>query len=306
MISLASGKVLSNLGWADQGAIWVYEPTRRTNERISISPAGCLNLSRHRDGRSVLIDYTWEDRRFVEVHRADSLGIARLRVTIAGDHVDVEGDLAEMEGQRQAFVYDFLAHVGTGRQGLRLVEVRPTGVRVRPLDWFVEGGYDGGYQSVIAVLEMPDGAFLFGVQRSSQLILCDPGDLSVIRRISLAGRSGNPVPFLRAGGSQLCAIDYDTLVLVDPISFEVRDRWLGQAAPAGTQMFLGDVWSQNEHSDLLVARPGSGDVVQLDATSLLVKRRWDTGRQPLEAALVDGGVIARDWKSGDLLVGAPR
>jgi hypothetical protein len=101
-------------------------------------------------------------------------------------------------------------------------------------------------------------------------------------------------------------VDYDTVVRLDPDSFEVRDQWLGQEATAGTQMFLGDVWSQDDRSDLLVARPGSGDVVQLDAASLDVTGRWETGRQPLEAALVDGEVIARDWKSGDLLIGGRR
>jgi hypothetical protein len=70
-------------------------------------------------------------------------------------------------------------------------------------------------------------------------------------------------------------------------------------------MFLGDVWSQ-DRSDLLVARPGPGDVVQLDAASLEVTGRWETGRQRLEAAWVDGEVIARDWKSGDLLIGGRR
>ena len=54
----------------------------------------------------------------------------------------------------------------------------------------------------------------------------------------------------------------------------------------------------------MVARPFRGDVVGIDAATLKIKRSARLGRQPLEVAAVQqGDVVARDWKTGDLLRG---
>jgi hypothetical protein len=52
-----------------------------------------------------------------------------------------------------------------------------------------------------------------------------------------------------------------------------------------------------------IARPQSGDIVAVD-DRLKIRRRARLGRQPQEAVeLANGDVIARDWKTGDLLRG---
>jgi hypothetical protein len=54
----------------------------------------------------------------------------------------------------------------------------------------------------------------------------------------------------------------------------------------------------------VVARPFSADVVGVDVATLKITQSAKLGRQPLElVALPDGEVIARDWKTGDLLRG---
>jgi hypothetical protein len=50
--------------------------------------------------------------------------------------------------------------------------------------------------------------------------------------------------------------------------------------------------------------PFSGDVVGIDAVTLKIKRVVKLGRQPLEVmALPHGEVMARDWKTGEVLHG---
>lgn len=69
-------------------------------------------------------------------------------------------------------------------------------------------------------------------------------------------------------------------------------------------MFVGDLWIPPGEDYVLVPRPGSGDVAVLDPIGLTVSRTVDLGRQPLDAAtLEDGHVVARDWNTGDALVG---
>ena len=54
----------------------------------------------------------------------------------------------------------------------------------------------------------------------------------------------------------------------------------------------------------MVARPFSGDVVGIDAATLKIRRSAKLGREPLELAALPGGeVVARDWKTGDVLHG---
>jgi hypothetical protein len=300
MISNSSGDVLSNLGWVDRGSVWRFRRDTGSVDRIQIGEAGFLSLYSNTAEHTVIVDYRDQARRVVEVRPADLSGDAIARVEIVGDRSLVTGDLALFGPTRHWYIHRFLDD-NARSSGYRLIEIGPEGVEVRPFHWFEDGGYDGVYQSVISVIELPSGELLFGVQRSSDLVLCDPRDLSAIRRVPLANRSGNSTPFLRAGGTELWAIDYDTLVRLDVENLEVQDQWRGQDSPEGTMRFLGSVWSEGDRTPLLVARPGSGDVVEVDADRFSEVQRWHTGRQPLEAALIDGELIARDWKTGDLL-----
>jgi YVTN family beta-propeller protein len=49
-------------------------------------------------------------------------------------------------------------------------------------------------------------------------------------------------------------------------------------------------------------RPGSSDVAVIDPSTLAFAKTIHVGRQPLVAVVLDAGqIIARDWKTGDLL-----
>jgi hypothetical protein len=296
VISIASGDLLSNFGWVDHGRIWSYDHSRRDVRMIEISEADWLDISRGNSSETFVAAYSLGGRYILEAHNADSSGGIVASVEVAGERALFSGDRAAFEGNTL-----FLYRLRNGAMPYGLVEIGPKGVSARPIPWFTDREYDTMYQSVTSVLELPTGELLFGSQRGSALVLCDPIDLRPIRRVPLADRGGNHAPFLRSGGTEVWAVDYDTVVRLDTDTLTVQDTWYGQPATDGTRMFLGDVWCADDRSPLLIARPGSGDVVMIDTDSLRIRQAWRTGRQPFTAALVDGELIARDWKTGDLL-----
>ena len=101
------------------------------------------------------------------------------------------------------------------------------------------------------------------------------------------------------------ARDYDTLVVIGTADWQVLRSARLQNAFTGTQQFIGDFAFAPDQALCAVARPFRGDVVAVDLASLKIKSFAKLGRQPLEAVALPGGkIVARDWKSGDLLLGA--
>jgi hypothetical protein len=181
-----------------------------------------------------------------------------------------------------------------------LVSVTPAGAFVQRLEWY-DSSYDKDSQGVADVIALPDPRYaLISVQRSSTLIVHDLETGKAHQQVTLGAQQGNPRLMLRE--NMVWATDYDTLVQVDARSWRVLGKKNLQRAPAGTGQFIGDC-SFSADGTCCVARPHSGDVVAVD-DSLKIRRRVTVGRQPQEAVeLANGDVIARDWKSGDLLRG---
>lgn len=177
-------------------------------------------------------------------------------------------------------------------------------VELSRLDWFDAGDYDHAYQGVVSAVEVSEsGNILFGVQRSPELVLVDPIAASLVRRIGLADRQGNPRPVLSAFGPTGWAIDYDTVVRFDRATWQVTKAVRLQAAAAGMAMFVGDLWMPYSEEVLVVPRPGSGDVLMLDPVNLENGSTAPLGAQPLVAALLQGGrIVARDWQTGQALM----
>jgi hypothetical protein len=121
----------------------------------------------------------------------------------------------------------------------------------------------------------------------------------------LGGHGGNPRLALRDSGKEVWARDYDTLVVIGTADWQVLRSARLQNAFTGTQQFIGDFAFAPDQALCAVARPFRGDVVAVDLASLKIKSSAKLGRQPLEAVALPGGkIVARDWKSGDLLLGA--
>jgi hypothetical protein len=305
LISDASTRyVVSNMGWVDHGSLWCFDVATGMESVVGLSEAKHLSIGA---GTGV--------ERFSVVHH---FGGGRLLVTAhafreperALASVDVRGWRPVASGDAQAWAGLPRAHIGylnddaTGAAGYFVVRIGGGAATVDRLDWF-NNAYDQMYQSVIAVAEVPEtGESLFGVQRSSDLVLADAVTGVVVRRVALAGRHGNPVPKLRRTAPELWAVDHDTVVRLDRRSWTVTGAFRGQLpGDHGVRMFLGDLWFASDEQLAVVPRPGSGDVLTLDTSSLEVLDQVETGAQPLEALTTPSGdVIARDWKTGRILI----
>ena len=194
----------------------------------------------------------------------------------------------------------YLSDSATGAAGYFVVVIGPEQATLTRLDWFDDPAYDHDYQAVVAVATVPEtNELLFGVVRSSDLVLCAPNSAAVIRLVRLTGNLGNPEPYVRRHAPEVWAMNYDTVVRVDRRHWQVTGDRFG-----GDSLFLGSLGWPPDERHVVVPRPGSGDVLVLDPADLSVRQRIRIGREPLEAVLLPAGqVVARYWKTGDLLLG---
>jgi hypothetical protein len=296
--------LLSSVGWVDRDALWRFDVAAGRYETIPLG-SGARYLSLHSSGSDRFsAAHHFDGARFeVTVRSFSSPGevLARAEIQEAGNKIT--GDASAWKDVPHLYV-EYLAFAPW--KDFVLVKLSPSmgQIQVQRLEWYDER-YDKGYQGVIGVLALPgEDAALISVQRSSRLILHDLQTGTERRSIDLAGRGGNPSLELRNSGKEIWASDYDTLVVVKREDWRVTRRVRLQGAGAGTQQFIGDFSFAPEEDTCAVARPFSGDVVGIDVATLKVKHSARLGRQPLKlAALPRGEVVARDWKTGDLLLG---
>jgi hypothetical protein len=296
---------ISNLGWVDHGGVCIYDVESGRSERIALGDARYLTLR----GAS--------GKHFAAVHHFDGAGLTVTiqsferpaeivgRIQVAGWRAEIDGSRAVWETVPAHFV-GWLKGGADAAGGYCLVTRAGDRAEVTRLDWF-DRTYDWDYQSVVAVEAVPgSGELVFGVARSSRLVVTDAATPQVVKRqVDLAGRFGNPVPHIREHARELWAVDYDTVVRVDYGRWTVTGTSRLQRGLTGTQMFVGDAWIAPAGDYLAVPRPGSGDVVLLNTTDLRVSRSISLGHEPLEAAVLsDGRVVARDWKTGADLIAA--
>jgi hypothetical protein len=306
MIANADRTVLvSSMGWVDHDSLWVLDVPAARETRVSLG-SGARYLSLHASTSSAhfAVAHHFDGPRLeLTVHRFTDPARVRARATVREGVQELVGDAEEWQQVPRLYVgYLSLAPW----KDYVLLSVSPSSARieVQRLGWF-DATYDKDYQGIVEVLEIPgQGLALISVARSSTLVMHELSTGQRVGTIELAGRAGNPKLHLRAAVSEVWASDYDSLVVVDPRTWRVvRSRQI-QAAKGGTQQFIGDYAFSPQEASCLVARPFSGDVVELDPSSLKITRVAGLGRQPLElAALAEGQVCARDWQTGDMLRG---
>jgi hypothetical protein len=305
MISNPDGTtLLSSVGWVDHDALWQFNVAGGTTETIPLS-TGARYSSLHCAGSGrFAVAHHFDGRRFeVSVRSFSAPGVVLARAVVEEGESTVTGDTSAWTDVPHLYV-EYLGFAPW--KDFVLLKVSPTTskIEVQRLEWYNDS-YDKLYQSVIDVLELPgNSCALVSVQRSSRLILHDLETGIERRSIDLGGRHGNPRLQLLDHGKEVWASDYDTLVVVWTENWQIRRSSRLQGASAGTQQFIGDFAFVPDQKLCAVARPFSGDVVGVDLDTLKIKRSAKVGRQPLEVAALSGGeVVARDWKTGDLLRG---
>jgi hypothetical protein len=294
--------VVSSLGWVEKDALWVLDTSRSTADVIPLE-TGARYASLHSSGIDrFVIAHHFDGKRFeLSVRTFADPSRVQARAIISDGESTVSGDAAAWRGLPLLYV-EYLAFQPWNDFVLIRVSPPRGSVAVQRLEWYGDD-YDKGYQGVTGALALPEDEFaLITVQRSSRLVLHDLETGKAKRFIELASRGGNPELALRSETGELWASDYDTIVVLRVDDWRVIRRTRLQDAATGTQQPIGQFVLAADGS-CVVARPFSADAVALDA-GLLIRRKARLGSQPLEiAALPDGNVIARDWKTGNLLRG---
>jgi hypothetical protein len=291
---------LSTLGWVDHGSLTRFRGTSDQVDAVSLSDADYLAQHLGRDGYFA-VQHNWGASRFrVTAHRFEDPERAIASVDVDGWTARSSGNAAVWSSLPHAYV-GVLDDDATGAAGYFTAQIAGGEVEVARLDWFDDDSFDHGYQGVVSVAEPRAGVLVYGVQRSSELVVCDADSQRVSQKVPLAGRSGNPRPLLSRSTGRMWVIDCDTLVRLDRSSFRLEETAQLQPAPDRTAMFVGEPWLADDEKTLIVARPFSGDVAVVDADSLKITSTVALGAQPIEAARLGDHLIARDWKTGAVL-----
>ena len=295
---------LSSVGWVDHDALWLFHVPAARAEYLSLG-SGASWLSLHSSGSDRFsVGHHFDGTRFeLTVRSFSDPGRVQAQAIIKNDENRLGGDSSAWEGVPLLYV-EYLSFEPWKDFVLLRVFPQRSLIRVQRLEWY-DDTYDKGYQGVTGVLELPgEEVAVVSVQRSSKLIFHDLDTGLKKGALDLGGYSGGPDLQFRNEGKEIWAKNYDTIVVIQ----RSDRRVLGSAQLQGTNTkvrgFIGDFSFAPDEEICAVARPFSGDVVGIDTSTLKIKSTAKLGRQPLEvAALAQGEVVARDWKTGDFLQG---
>lgn len=287
--------LLARQGWGVEGmGLWRMRAGDDDGEPVPILPQG-FAMSACSSGVRVLCAH--DEERTWTIRRIDDVETVVASAVWDGEGWTLDGDSSIWEDAPRYVQVDR----GDGQSGL--VRLTDGPASIDPLSWFWEGSYDHGWQGLFAPVEIPgESRLIFPVQRDSHPVIYDPEARRVVGRLNLAGGHGNPsLRFLRTG-PELWADDRDTLLRLRTDTWHVVDsQVLQEASDAGVGQFIGDFWIPYDERVCFVARPFSGDVLTLDMDTFTVTSEIKLGRQPLEVARLGDELIARDWKTRDLL-----
>ncbi len=291
--------VVANLGWADHGSLWRFDSRTGTASAFPLSDARELVVRGGPGDLFTAVHHFNGDRLLITAQSYARPDVAVAQVDVRGRRPEMTGDPAAWHGLERAHV-GYLNDSATGAAGYFVVVIGPERATVTRLNWFDDPTYDQFYQAVVAVATVPETEeLLFGVARSSDLVLCAPDSAAVIQRVRLTGHLGVPEPYVRRHAPEVWAMDYDTVVRVDRRDWQVTGDRFG-----GPRTVLGRLAWPPDERHVVVPRPGSRDVLVLDPADLSIRERIRIGRQPYAAVVLPTGqVVARDWKTGDLLLG---
>jgi len=306
LINVSGTQAVCSLGWAHKGSLWVYRIDHAAPQVLKLSDAKYLTVKAGNKNFFSVVHHWDGDKLEISAHnhaepsrRLSSILLQRSGLLGAKTESKVIGDSsAWMELPR--------AYVAFAFDDFHLFLVRPDGsISSQTFPWYTNTEYDKGYQGIVAVEELPNShALIVSVQRDSNPVLYDPDSGTAIRKLTLAGRGGNPNLKLRATAGEYWANDYDTIVKLDATTLNVIACRRLQGSEQSAVQFIGEFSLCRSDTLCLVTRPFSGDVIGLDCATMAQTHRATLGKQPLLAGLLgDDRVVALDWKTGEFLAG---
>ena len=287
---------LSNLGWIDKGNLWIFSSETKEVQTFKLSDADYLTLQKgENDYFAICHHYNNSSRFEVSLHHfADPKNIV-CKICFDNYEFSAIGDVKLLHNIPRYYLASLKSdnkfHLFLIRDGQFVLDDEKT-------RWYYEGAFDFGYQGLIGVTECKD-ELIFCVQRDGSLYRYSLISNEIIDRVLLANRYGNPRITFSDEFKELWVDDYDSLLKIDPQTWRVE--YLKQLQPSdnGSGQFIG---SYSLIDDLIVvARPFSSDILILDK-KLNQINKYMIGNQPLEAVLLDGLIVARDSKTGQLLM----
>lgn len=288
------GRLIDSIGWVDRGSLWVYEIAKREVSSISVDDSDFLTLKQGRTGHFTVTRGATVSLRHSSRPEKD-LACVRIR----NDKAEFSGDTS-LWAQVETSV---LVESMTERARFVRIDAAKEAIQNIDISWYNADNYDLIWQGLVDCMTLPNRQqVVISVQRSSTLIVIDLERNLQVATVVLAERGGNPKLTLRTEDDFL-ASDYDTLcrVGISDMKVAAKSRLQGGGVNDGRlfeRLFIGD-YKLAADGSLVVARPFSGDVLQLDPRDF---RRLGTAQvsgQPLVPHLIsEHEVLARDWKTG--------
>jgi hypothetical protein len=303
--------IISNLGWAEKGGLWVYEIATEKIRHVKVGNARGVRIVPGSDDYFAMQPcgpQVKEGRTEFLASSMSSPGEVLSRISIDKGAATFEGEVEVWQHLPRAYESPLLVH-GRYHEFLILVNSRQQTVEFQPMDWYNWQSYDMGYQNVLGVVEIPgQNLLIFPIQRDSCPVIYDPEKRMVVGKIPLADRRGNPSIHFLKSRREAWANDYDTILRLDSANWSVLNKArLQEADKNHGWRFIGGFWLNKSETLCAVARPYSGDVLALDTRTFKVSHSAAVGGEPLEVVLLaDDRVIARDWHSGKILRGRLR
>jgi hypothetical protein len=300
-ISPDSRLVVSHLGWVDKSSLWTYDVVKDKVNLISLGNAKYLTLYNCKDSNQfAVLHHSDSELIRLTIHTFDNPNVPLCAIEYSAGKSLIKGDVSVLQNAPRYYV-SYCKPDNFADFHLIFIDASQHAIQAEPFSWY-NSSYDKGYQGIVGVIELPSGELIISIQRDSQPIVYDPTTKSVVRKLSLADRGGNPKFFFVKQRREIWADDYDTILKFDSATLDIKGSQRLQTASLGTGQFIGD-WSFNEDESLcLVSRPYSGDVVAISTDNLKIKYVAKMGKQPLQSVFVsNGNIIGRDWKTGALL-----
>jgi hypothetical protein len=290
-------KVVSNLGWVDKGNLWIYDGINADNDIIKLSDSQYLTLTEGTNGYFSIVHHGNNSEIEITVHHFDDPRKEYCRTSFDNFKTNFSGDSTFWEFVPIYYVCGLTLNDKFDFHLLKIVGGAIT-IEDNKLDWYTKGDFDFMYQGLTGVIEY-NNELIFTVQRDGSLYRYSLDQDRIIDKVNLAGNSGNPQPIIK--NDEIWVSDYDTILRLK--DWKIKNIKKLQEAEKGTSQFVGN-FSFNTEKDLcIVARPFSNDIVGINK-NLKIKYTCSIGKQPLEAVLMNNDVvIARDWKTGELLKG---
>jgi hypothetical protein len=290
-------KAISNLSWVDKGNLWIYDCCAGKQSHCRLYDANYLIITAGTAGYFSVV-HLFSSKITVSVHHFREPGHVICKSTFNEFNTHVEGDLSFFKYVPQ---YNIAGFSINDQFEYNLIKISEGLIEIDNdrIKWYRHGNFDFPYQGLSRVTEFGE-KLIFSVQRSGDPFLYDLKKLT-LNRVPLANSGGNPEIIITKDG--ILASDYDTVLLFNS-DWKVTRSKIFQDPADSCRQFIGGISQSSHHENIFtVPRPFSGDILVIDNT-FSIKCICKTGRQPLEAVLInDRNIIARDWQTGDLIQG---